>query len=131
MYLLYIYFIFKLTKTLPYFTASNQHFTGMPEYIKHMILNTLQVFYIYNKNNVHHFSLFYNISIFSFISLCASNSPRARGFLFTLSRPKGLRIGPMVVCKTTCLFYKRNMYLLKRYIYVIRLMPKCINILGS
>ena len=25
----------------------------------------------------------------------------------------------MHVCKTTCLFYKHNMYLLKRYIYVI------------
>ena len=49
MYLLYIYFIFKSTKILPYFAASNQHFTGMPEYIKDMILNTLQVFYIYNK----------------------------------------------------------------------------------
>ena len=44
MYLLYIYFIFKSTKILPYFAASNQHFTCMPEYIKHMILNTLQYF---------------------------------------------------------------------------------------
>ena len=26
------------------------------------------------------------------------------------------------MCKTTCLFYKRNMYLLKRYIYVIIIM---------
>ena len=46
------------------FAASNQHFTGMPEYTKHMILNTLQVFDIYNSNNLHHFSIFYNISIF-------------------------------------------------------------------
>ena len=44
MYLLYIYFIFKSTKILPYFAASNQHFTGMPEDIKNMILNTLQVY---------------------------------------------------------------------------------------
>ena len=29
---LYIYFIFKSTKILPYFPASTQHFTGMPEY---------------------------------------------------------------------------------------------------
>ena len=72
MYLLYIYFIFKSTKILPYFAASNQHFTGMPEYIKHIIVNTLQVLYIYNKNNLHHFRLFYNISISSFLSLCAS-----------------------------------------------------------
>ena len=72
MYVLYIYFIFKSTKILSYFPASDQHFTGMPEYIKHMILNTLQVFYIYNKNNLHHFSIFYNISIFSFLSLCVS-----------------------------------------------------------
>ena len=37
-------------------------------YIKHVILNTLQVFYKYNKINLHHFSIFYNISIFSFLS---------------------------------------------------------------
>ena len=74
MYLLYIYFIFKSTKILPYFAASNQHFTGMPEYIKHMILNTLQVFYMYNTNNLHHFSIFYSISIFSFLSLCVSKN---------------------------------------------------------
>ena len=36
------------------------------------ILNTLLVFYIYNNHNVHHFSIFYNISIFSFLSLCVS-----------------------------------------------------------
>ena len=35
----------------------------MPEYIKHMILNTLHVFYIYNKNNLHPFSILYNVSI--------------------------------------------------------------------
>ena len=34
MYLLYIYFIFKSTKILSSFAASNPHFTGMPEYIK-------------------------------------------------------------------------------------------------
>ena len=44
----------------------------MPEYTKHMILNTVHVFYIYNKNNVHPFSIFYNISIISFLSLCVS-----------------------------------------------------------
>ena len=70
--IVYIYFIFKSTKILPYFAASNQHFTGMPEYIKRIILNTLQVFYIYNKNNLHYFSIFYNISIFNFLSLCVS-----------------------------------------------------------
>ena len=51
-------------KIIPSFAASNQHFTGMPKYIKHMILNTLHVFYIYNKNNLHPISIFYNISIF-------------------------------------------------------------------
>ena len=35
-------------------------------------MNTLQVFHIYNKNNLHNFSIFYNISIFSFLSLCVS-----------------------------------------------------------
>ena len=48
------------------FAASNQQYTGMPEYIKHMLLNTLQVLYIYNKNYLHRFSIFYNISIYSF-----------------------------------------------------------------
>ena len=66
--LIIAFFIFKLTKILPYFAASNQHFTGMPEYIKDMILNTLQVFDIYNKNNLQHFSIFYNISISSFFN---------------------------------------------------------------
>ena len=53
------YFQIISSKILPSFAASNQHFTGMPEYIKHMILNNLKVFYIYNKNNVHHFILQY------------------------------------------------------------------------
>ena len=44
-------FYFQINKKLPYFAASNQHFTGMPEYTKHMILKTLHVLYIYNKNN--------------------------------------------------------------------------------
>ena len=56
----------------PNTAASNQHFAGRPEYIKHMILNTLHVFYMYNKNNLHPFSIFYNICIFSFLSLCVS-----------------------------------------------------------
>ena len=34
--------------------------------VKHMILNTLHVFYIYNNNNLHPFSIFHNISIFLF-----------------------------------------------------------------
>ena len=60
-------FHFQINKKYYHFvSASNQHFTGMPEYIKHMILNTLQVFDIYNRNNLHHFSIFYTISIFSF-----------------------------------------------------------------
>ena len=41
-------------------------------YAKIMILNTLHVFYIYNKNNLHPFSIFYNISIFSCLSSCVS-----------------------------------------------------------
>ena len=44
----------------------------MPEYTKHIILNTMHVFYIYNKNNLHPFSIFYNIFIISFLSLCVS-----------------------------------------------------------
>ena len=42
-----------------------------------MILNTLYVFYIYmyNTNNVHLFSIFYNIYTFSFLSLCVRGGP--------------------------------------------------------
>ena len=47
---LYIYFIFK----------------------SHTLLNTLHVFYIYNNNNLHPFSIFYTISIFSFPSKCVA-----------------------------------------------------------
>ena len=39
-------FYFQINKNITIFASSNQHLTGMPEYIKHMILNTLQVFYI-------------------------------------------------------------------------------------
>ena len=85
MYLLYIYFIFKSIKILPYFAASNPYFTGMPEYIKHMIWNTLHVFYIYNKNNLHHFSIFYNISIFSFLNLCISKCIAWKHILYLFS----------------------------------------------
>ena len=52
MYLLYSYLILNSTKILPYFVESNQHFTGMPQNIKHMIVKTVQVFNIYNINNV-------------------------------------------------------------------------------
>ena len=65
-------FYFQINKYITIFAASNQHFTVMPEYIKHMILNPLQVFYIYNTNNLHHFSIYYNISSFRFVSLCVS-----------------------------------------------------------
>ena len=51
-------------KILPSFAASNQHFTGMPEYIKNLILNTLQVFYISNKNNLDHFFTIYPFLVF-------------------------------------------------------------------
>ena len=44
----------------------------MPEYTKHMILNTLHVCYIYNKNNLHPFSIFYIAFIFIFLSLRVS-----------------------------------------------------------
>ena len=60
----------KSTQILPYFAASPQHLhvDSMPEYAKHMLLNTLHVFYIYNKNNVRPFRIFYTKSIFSFPS---------------------------------------------------------------
>ena len=59
-------FYFQMKKILQYFVASNQYFTGMPQNIKDMIVNTVQVFNIHNKNNLQHLSIFYNLSIFSF-----------------------------------------------------------------
>ena len=61
-------FYFQINQNITIFAASNQNFTDMPEYIKHMILNNLQVFYIYSKNHLHHFRIFCIISIFSFLS---------------------------------------------------------------
>ena len=43
----------------------------MPQHIKDMIVNTVQVFNIYNKNNLQHFSIFNNISILIF-KVCVS-----------------------------------------------------------
>ena len=65
-------FYFQINTNSTMFAASNQHFTGMPEYIKHMILSTVQVFYIYNKNNLHHFSIFPIYPFLVCLSLCAS-----------------------------------------------------------
>ena len=59
-------FYFQINKLLPYFVASNQYFRGMPPNIKDMMVNTVQVFNIYNKHNLQYFSIFYNISILSF-----------------------------------------------------------------
>ena len=54
-------FYFQINKNITIFFASNQHFTGMPQNIKDMIVNTVQVFNIYNKNNFQYFSIFYII----------------------------------------------------------------------
>ena len=85
MYLLHIYFIFKSTKILPYFVTSNQHFTGMPEYAKHTILNTLHIFYIYNKNNLH--SLYYILQYirFSFLNVCVSKCVAEKYSIFIVN----------------------------------------------
>ena len=58
---LYIYFIFKSTNILPYFAAS----TGMPEYTKHMPLDTLHVFHIYNIRLV--YSTLYPFLVFQVV----------------------------------------------------------------
>ena len=68
-------FIFKSTKITPYFAASNQHLTCMSEYIKHMILNTFNVFYIYTcTTHIIYIPLVYFTlyPLFSFLSLCVS-----------------------------------------------------------
>ena len=61
MYLLYIYFNFKSTKI-------ESTFTDIQEYQTHDIEYSACILHM-DKNNLHHFSIFYNISIFS---LCAS-----------------------------------------------------------
>ena len=57
-------FYFPINKIIIILLHRIKHFTGMPEYTKYMILNTLHVFYIHTKNNVHPFSIFYNLSMF-------------------------------------------------------------------
>ena len=42
-------FYFQINKNINILLHQIKHFTGMPEYIKHMILKTLHVFYIYKK----------------------------------------------------------------------------------
>ena len=76
-------FYFQINQNITIFAASNQNFTDMPEYIKHMILNNLQVFYIYSKKHLHHFSIFCNMSIFSFISCVSVNAlPKKRFHIY-------------------------------------------------
>ena len=42
-------FYFQINKNITILLHRIRHFTGMPVYTKYMILNTLQVFYIYTK----------------------------------------------------------------------------------
>ena len=67
-------FYFQINKNITRFLLHriNINIKCMTGYTKHMLFNILHVFYIYNKNNLHHFSIFYNISIFSATSLCVS-----------------------------------------------------------
>ena len=45
-------FYFQINKHITILLHRTKHFTGMPEYTKYMILNTLHVFYIY-KNKMY------------------------------------------------------------------------------
>ena len=71
----------------------------MPQNIKHMIVNTVQVFNIYNKNNLQHFSIFYYISIFSF-QKCVCKWMRCLQYIPYLfsSRYVHYVIVPIVLC---------------------------------
>ena len=65
-------FYFQINKNITIFCCIESTFTGIPHNIKHMIVNTVQVFNKSNTNNLQHFSIIYNISIFSFQSFCVS-----------------------------------------------------------
>ena len=49
------------------------------------LLNTLHVCYIYNTNNLHPFSIFYNTFIFIFLSLRESKSALPENIPYLLS----------------------------------------------
>ena len=57
-------------------------------YRTHDIEYSVCVFDIYNKNNLHLFSIFFNISIFSFLSLCVCKCV-ARKYSIFKRGPKG------------------------------------------
>ena len=71
-------FYFQINKNITILLHRIKHFTGMPEYTKYMILNTLHISYMYIYKTiiytplVYSIIIFYNLSIFSFLSLCAS-----------------------------------------------------------
>ena len=66
-------FYFQINTNVTILLHRIKHFTGMPEYTKCMILNTLHVFYTYIYTNKMYTPLVYSeISIFSFLSLCVS-----------------------------------------------------------
>ena len=91
-------FYFQINKHITIFCCIESTFTSMPEYNKHMILNTLQVFYIYNKHNLNHISIFYNISIFSFLSLCVSKCVAWKIFHIFISESVGYNMDKLNVC---------------------------------
>ena len=53
-------FYFQINTNITILLHRIKHFTGIPEYTKYIILNTLHIFYIYKNNNLHPFSIFYN-----------------------------------------------------------------------
>ena len=65
-------FYFQINKNITIFCCIEYTFYRNVTKYQNMIMNTVQVFNIYNKNNLQHFSIIYNISIFSFQSLCVS-----------------------------------------------------------
>ena len=50
-----------------YIYLMTQHSTGMPEYTKHMLLNTPHVFYIYNTNNLHLYLVYSTLHVYPFL----------------------------------------------------------------
>ena len=61
-------FNFQINKHITILLHRIEHFTGMPEYAKYMILHTLHIFYIHKQINLHPVSILYNLSIFRFLS---------------------------------------------------------------
>ena len=66
-------FYFQINKNITIFCCIESTFYMYARiYQTHDIEYSASILHIYNTNNLHRFSIFYNISIFSFLNLCVS-----------------------------------------------------------